>query len=92
MGCIIDLEINRAATPGSYDVQVVQSPAGEASAVFRLDSDLLLGRRQEVQQVLLVSSGTTRRLLTQSEHVLHDVGRELFNALAGRVALSLGLH
>jgi hypothetical protein len=46
-----------------------------------LDSDRLLGRRQELQQVLLASSVTSRRLLTQSEHLLRDVGHELFNAL-----------
>jgi len=34
---IIELNIARADAPGSYEIQVIQSPAGEASATFELE-------------------------------------------------------
>lgn len=81
MGSIIEVEINRGATPDAYEVQVIQSPAGEASAVIQLASDRLLACRQELQQVLLASAVSRRGLVSHGERSVRDVGHELFTAL-----------
>jgi CHAT domain len=68
---------------GQFRVDVVRSPAGEASESVRLDVQGVAGRRVQVQQALLASAATARRVLPTAEHVVREVGQELFRALLG---------
>lgn len=88
MGSIIEIEINRGATPDAYEVQVIQSPAGEASSVIQLASGRLLACRQQLQQVLLASAVSHRGLVSAGERSVRDVGQELFTALFSSPAVS----
>ncbi|WP_130351978.1 CHAT domain-containing protein [Agromyces ramosus] len=73
-------------------MQVVRSPAGEASATFTLDSDRLLDERPNLQNALLLSSVSSRRAaVSGNEGLVQTVGRELFNAVFGPKAIA-GLY
>jgi hypothetical protein len=78
---ILDVEVSGSSTPGNYRVQVVQSPAGEASATFDLDPSSLIERLGDFQQTLLASSVPSRRLLSRGEASVRGVGQKLFEAL-----------
>lgn len=81
---VLELEVSRAGGRGEYVVQVVRSPAGEASAAFTLDSDRLLNERASVQNAVLLSSVSSRRAAQSgNEALVQTVGRELFDALLG---------
>jgi hypothetical protein len=94
---VFELSVNRGAGPGSYGVQVVHSPAGEASAAFDVDVEALLARREPVQAALLASAAVTRGRVTQLEKPVRDLGTDLFAALfsspgvAGRYQASLAM-
>ena len=68
---------------GRFSVEVVRSPAGEASASVDLDLAGLLGRRQDLQNALIASAVPARRLLPEIERPIREVGRALFAALLG---------
>jgi CHAT domain len=78
---IIELNIGRADAPGSYEIQVIQSPAGEASATFELEPVGLIDKLDELQQTLLASSVSSRRLVGRGEASVRRVGQRLFEAL-----------
>jgi sugar lactone lactonase YvrE len=69
--------------PGRQRVEVVSSPVGEASAVAELNVAALLARRAELQQAVLASAAHTRRVLTETERCVREVGQQLFTALLG---------
>jgi WD40 repeat protein len=77
------IEVAIGPGPAGYRVDVVRSPAGEASATVDLDAEGLLARRQELQHAILVSSVPTRRLLDENEQAVREVGQALFKALLG---------
>jgi hypothetical protein len=79
---VIELAIGSGGAPGVFRVEVVDSPAGHASATVRLDVDSLLRRRGLLQQAVLASTVLTRGL-TESERPVRDTGRKLFAALLG---------
>ena len=83
MTSIIELNIARADAPGSYEIQVIQSPAGEASATFELEPVDLIDKLDELQQTLLASSISSRRLVGRGEASIRRVGQRLFEALFG---------
>lgn len=78
---VLELEVSRGTGHGNYVVQVVSSPAGEASATFTLDSDRLLNTRAHLQNAVLASAVSSRRIATGNEGVVQAFGRELFDTL-----------
>ncbi|MCW2569806.1 MAG: hypothetical protein JWN54_3903 [Mycobacterium sp.] len=86
---VVELAISGGAESGRYEVQVVRSEVGEASASFGVDADKLLGRRGELQQALLASSAATRGPVPLLELPLREVGQELFAALFGGAVAGL---
>jgi hypothetical protein len=77
------IEVSIGPGPAGCRVDVVRSPAGEASAAVTLDAEALLARRKELQQAILASSVPTRRLLDENEQSIREVGQALFRALLG---------
>ena len=55
---IIEVAIKPGDVPGMFRVDVVRSPAGEASATVELDVDGLLAKRQRLQETVPASAGT----------------------------------
>jgi DivIVA domain-containing protein len=79
---VLEIEVSKRSGRGDYVVQVVHSPAGEASAAFTLDSDRLLDERRNLQNALLLSSVRSRSAaISGNERVVRTVGQELFNAV-----------
>jgi len=68
---------------GTFRVRIVQSPAGEASAVVSVNAGSLLARRAELQNAVLASAGPGRRLPDETERCVREVGQALFAALLG---------
>ena len=60
----IELAMTRGQAPGTFRVEVVCSPAGEASAVVSLDVEPLLARREELERTVLASAAATRAVLS----------------------------
>ena len=69
--------------PETCKVDVVQSQAGEASVVVRLDAASLLARRAQLQQSVLASAARHRGILPGAERPLRETGQALFTALLG---------
>ncbi|MEX5258102.1 CHAT domain-containing protein [Kocuria arenosa] len=85
---VLKVSIDRSGAAGRYDVEIVQSPVGEATATVSLDSDRLLQEREGWQQAVLLSSIGTRRIVSQLETVVREVGQELFEAVFGDPAMA----
>ena len=68
-----------------FRVEVVASPAGEASATVGMDAEALLARRGLLQQAVLASAVPSRRVLPETEQPLREVGELLFAGLPGPV-------
>jgi hypothetical protein len=77
------IEVAIAPGPSGYRVEVVRSPAGEASAAVTFDTGALLARRTELQRAVLASAVPTRRVLDENEQCVREVGQTLFKALLG---------
>jgi len=84
----MELEIGPGPDPGSFVVRVLQSVGGgEPSETFHLDLDDLLSRRPQLEANVLLSSVAARRVMSDSEASIQDVGRRLFeSAFTGGVA------
>lgn len=81
MDAVMELEIGPGPEPGSYVVHVLRSVGGgEPTETFRLELDELVGRRPELEASVLLSSVSARRIMTDTEAALQDVGRRLFEA------------
>jgi WD40 repeat protein len=80
---VIEVAIGPGVAPGTFGVRVLNSPLGEASAVTELAADALLTRRAELQQAVLASAVESRRVLSESEQSVREVGQALFAALLG---------
>jgi hypothetical protein len=80
---IMEVAIGPGSGQGQFKVEVVRSPAGEASALVEFDAQALLRRRTELQNAVLASAVSARRLILGIERPMHDVGRVLFAALLG---------
>ena len=88
MNAVMELEIGPGPEPGSFVVRVLQSVGGgEPSETFRLDLDDLLRRRPQLESNVLLSSIAARRVMSDYEASIQDVGRRLFeSAFTGSVA------
>jgi hypothetical protein len=80
---VIEVSVEPGGTSGTFRVQVLRSPTGEASAVVELDAAGLASRRTELQSAVLASAVPTRRILDATEQGVREVGRALFTALLG---------
>ena len=80
---VIEVAIGPGGAPGVFRVEVVASPAGEASATVELDADALLARRGLLQQAVLASAVPSRRVLPETEQPVREVGQALFAGLLG---------
>jgi hypothetical protein len=80
---VIELAIGPGRVPGIFRVEVVASPAGEASVEVGLDADALLERRGLLQQAVLASAVPSRRVLPETEQPMREVGQVLFAGLLG---------
>ena len=80
---VIEVAIGPGGAPGMFRVEVVASPAGEASATVELDADALLARRGLLQQAVLASAVPSRRVLPETEQPVREVGQVLFAGLLG---------
>ncbi len=66
-----------------FRVDVVESPAGEASATVELDAEALLARRGLLQRAVLASAVPSRRVLPETEQPVREAGGVLFAGLLG---------
>ncbi|MEV4686239.1 CHAT domain-containing protein [Microbacterium sp. LWH3-1.2] len=84
---VMELEIGPGPEPGSYVARVLRSVGGgEPTETFHLDLDELVDRRPLLEASVLSSAVSTRRVMSDTEAVLQDVGRRLFDAaFAGSV-------
>ena len=80
---VIEMAIGPGGAPGMFRVEVVASPAGEASATVELDAESLLARRGLLQQAVLASAVPSRRVLPATEQPIREAGELLFAALLG---------
>ena len=80
---VIEVAIWADATPGRFRVEVVSSPAGEATAVAEVNLAALLSRRGELQQAVLASAIPAQRILPEPDRIVREVGQQLFAALFG---------
>jgi hypothetical protein len=81
MDAVMELEIGPGPEPGSYVVRVLRSVgAGEATETISLDVDDLLVNRPHLEASVLASSVSARRVMPDTEAVVHEVGRRLFEA------------
>jgi hypothetical protein len=81
-GIEIEIGIGPSDSSGSFRVEVLRSPAGEASAEITLDVESLLARRNQLARAVLKSGEGGRSALRQ-ERLLREHGQVLFSALLG---------
>ncbi|GAA3688414.1 hypothetical protein GCM10023081_27190 [Arthrobacter ginkgonis] len=63
-------------------VRVIQARAGgEPWAAFRLDVDEMLDRRADLEQTILASAVSARRMVPLAEEPVRQAGQQLFDAL-----------
>ena len=81
MNTVMELEIGPGPEPGSYVVHVLQSVGGgEPTQTVTLDFDDLIERRPLLEATVLSSSVSARRVMSDTEAVVQDVGRRLFDS------------
>lgn len=80
---VIEVAIGPEQAPGVFGVRVLSSDVGEASAAVELEAGALLSRRAELQQAVLASAVASRRVLSETERSVREVGQVLFAALLG---------
>ncbi len=80
---VIELAMTPGQAVGTFRVEVVRSPAGEASAVIALDVEPLLAQREHLEQAVLASAVASRAILPQIERPVREIGQTLFSALLG---------
>jgi hypothetical protein len=79
---VIELAIGPGSMPGSFRVEVIDSPAGHLSALAGLDVESLAARRGLLQQEVLASSVRARGI-PETEQLLREAGQALFAGLLG---------
>jgi len=83
-GSVIEVAIGPGNAAGQFEVEVVRSPAGEASARTSLDAGGLLARLPDFQRAVLASAVSTRQIPTLEEKVIRETGQALYTALLGQ--------
>lgn len=77
----MELEIGPGPEPGSFVTRVLQSVGGgEPAEEFRLDVDELLDRQPLLEASVLASAVPARRVMADTEAIVQDIGRRLFDA------------
>ena len=76
------IEVAIGPGPSGYRVDVVRSPAGEASAPVTVDLDTLLGQRKALEDAVLLSSLQSRKIFPEEQRI-RTFGQALFGALFG---------
>jgi WD40 repeat protein len=79
---VIEVAIGPSGVPGRFKVEVVDSPAGQLSAVAELDTESLAARHGLLQQEVL-ASGVRTRGVPETEQLLREAGQALFAGLLG---------
>ena len=78
----MELEIGPGPEPGSYIARVLRSVGGgEPAETISLDVDELVARRPHVEASILSSSVSTRRIMSDTEAAVQDIGVRLFEAI-----------
>ena len=81
MNAVMELEIGPGPESGSYVVHVLRSVGGgEPSETITLDLDDLVERRPLLEATVLSSSVSVRRVMSDTEAVVQEVGRRLFES------------
>ncbi len=81
MDTVMELEIGPGPEPGSFRVRVLRSVgAGEPAETVTIDLDDLVGRRPHLEASVLSSSVSARRIMSDTEAAIQDVGRRLFDS------------
>ena len=81
MNTVMELEIGPGPESGSYVVHVLRSVGGgEPSQTITLDLDELVARRPLLEATVLSSSVSARRVMSDTEAVVQEVGRRLFES------------
>jgi hypothetical protein len=81
MDTVMELEIGPGPEPGSYVVHVLRSVGGgEPTQTITLDLDELVARRPLLEATVLSSSVSARRVMSDTEAAVQDVGRRLFES------------
>jgi WD40 repeat protein len=80
---VIEVAISAGNEQGKFHVDVVDSPAGNASAEVSLNVDALVAGREQFQQTLLGSGVAARQVLSAAERSVRETGEALFAALLG---------
>src|SRR5215207_5455293 len=80
---VIEVAIGPGTGPGTFTVDVVDSPAGNATATVALDVETLLGGLPRLQEAVLASAVRRRRALPETERPLREIGHILFQTLLG---------
>lgn len=85
---VIEVAIGPGGSPGTFIVEVVSSPAGEAVETVVDDMGSVFEQLDRLQDAVLASALSTRRVLGTTEVPVRDAGRRLFSVLlgSGRVA------
>ncbi|WP_435984123.1 CHAT domain-containing WD40 repeat protein [Terrabacter sp. LjRoot27] len=82
MASEIELEISPGDDQGEFAVRVLRAASGgEPREVMRLDVGHLLAGRDALENAVLLSTVSARRLVPVEEEQLRDVGQRLFDAL-----------
>ena len=82
MDTMMELEIGPGPEPGSYVVHVLRSVGGgEPTSTFTLDLEELLDRRPALEDSVLSSSVSARRVVSATEAAIQGVGRLLFESV-----------
>jgi hypothetical protein len=64
---VIEVAIGPGSSPGSFRVEVLSSPAGEAVETVAVNMGSLLTVRERLQQAVLASAVASRRLVNTTE-------------------------
>jgi len=81
MDTAIELEIGPGPEPGAYVVRVLRSVGGgEPVETITLDVDELVSQRPQVEASILSSSVSARRIMSDTEAAVQEVGVRLFDA------------
>lgn len=86
---ILEIDIAAAGdSAGAYRVAIIESPAGEASATIQLDCASFIDQLGDLQNVVLASAVSSRRLIGPSEARVRHIGERLFSAVFSSQELS----
>jgi len=81
MDTVMELEIGPGPDPGSYVIDVLKSVGGgEPKRTITIDVDALVDRRPLLEATVLSSSVSARRVMSDTEAVVQEMGRRLFDA------------